>query len=408
LLKILFLANRIPYPVRDGQARRTYHVLRGLAERHDVHLLSMYESAEEARPETLAHLRSFCARVDVMPAPRKDLSLPMLWRLLRSVVSVDPYTVWRHYSAAYARRVEDTVKAEAFDLVHCDILPIVYAVRRLDTRCLVLTDHDVSHLKARRLARQRRNPAAKLFIHYEATKLRRLERLALRAVDLGVVVSDLDRRSLETLCADTPLAVVENGVDVEAFVPRPSVVVPNTLVWVGGFQHHSNYEAVRYFLETIYPSIRRAQDDVTLTIVGSDPPPSLQRLIRDDPSVSLTGYVDDPLPHVQRAAVFVAPILSGGGTKLKVLEAMAAGKAIVSTTIGVEGIHGVDGEAFLIADRPDAFADAVVTLLRDADRCGRLGASARRIAETRYDWRAICDGMSAVYERAASRARAGG
>jgi len=258
----------------------------------------------------------------------------------------------------------------------------------------------VSYLKAKRLAAQARNPVLKLFLYFEALKLKQLEGRIFSELDLGIAVSELDRQHLERLCPGGRFAVVENGVDVRAFVPNPDPVEPSTLVWVGGFHHYPNCEAVRFFLEEIYPRIKREKADTKLYVVGGGVPDWLRRLATGDPSIVLTGYVDDPLPYIQRAAVFVAPVLSGGGTKLKVLEAMAVGKAIVSTSIGVEGIEGRDQEHFMVADSPEAFSSRVVSLLNDHVFRERLGTNARKRATEKYDWEAICEAMGRIYHRA--------
>jgi glycosyltransferase involved in cell wall biosynthesis len=245
----------------------------------------------------------------------------------------------------------------------------------------------------------------KLFLQLEALKLRRLESRIFAGLDLGIAVSAQDRQHLQRLCPDSRFDVVENGVDVSAFVPDPTAIQPNLIVWVGGFHQLPNFEAVRYFIEGIFPQIRRAKADSRFCVVGGDVPDSLRRLADGCPAIVFTGYVDDPLPYIQRAAVFVAPLLSGGGTKLKVLEAMAIGKAIVSTSIGVEGIDGTDREHFVVADDAEAFSSAVVSLLDDRGLRERLGASARRRAIEKYDWEAICEKMANIYESGAGRAR---
>jgi glycosyltransferase involved in cell wall biosynthesis len=403
-LKILFLANRIPYPIRDGQARRTYHVLKGLGQAHEVHLLSMFETPEEAQPETRAHLQTFCHHVEMLPAPSKTPGVAMVLRLLCSLVSAEPYTIWRHYSPRFAARVRECLEGTRFDIVHCDILPIAYAVREIDRPFCSLTDHDVSHLKARRLAAVRRNPVARLFILHEAKKLERLESTVFRDVDLGIAVSDADRRLLESLCPGRPFAVVENGVDVRAFAPDPLAVEPDTLVWVGGLRDRSNLDAVRYFVEDVLPRVRRRCPRVKLCLVASGVPAGFARAIASDSSITVTGFVPDPAPYIRRAAVFVVPMLSGSGTKLKVLEAMAAGKAIVSTSIGVEGIEGRDGQHYRVADQSSAFAECVVELLNNRAMREHLGTNARRIAEQKYDWKIICSKMSRIYEEAAAAA----
>jgi polysaccharide biosynthesis protein PslH len=277
---------------------------------------------------------------------------------------------------------------------------LAYCVRGLRGPFRTLTDHDVSYVKARRLAAQARNPALKLFYYLEALKLKQLESRVFSELDLGIAVSEPDRQHLERLCPKGRFVVVENGVDVRAFVPDQNLVEPNALVWVGGFHHSPNCEAVRFFLDEIYPRIKQEKAEIMFYVVGSGVPDWLRRRATSDPSIVLTGYVDDPLPYIQRATVFVAPILSGGGTKLKVLEAMAVGKAIVSTSIGVEGIEGKDQEHFMVADRPEAFSSAVASLLNDDIFRERLGANARKRAMEKYDWEAICEAISGIYQSA--------
>ena len=399
-LKILFLTNRSPYPITDGQSRRTYNILKGLARRHDVSLLSLYESPKEIEPNSIHHLKEFCERVEMLLAPPKTVSIGMATRLLMSIFSPEPYTIWRHYSQEYVDRVWACLKSTTFDVVHCDALPLAYVMRGLRAPVRALTDHDVSYVKAERLAQQRRNVAVKCFISYEAMKLKRLERRIFRHVDIGIAVSECDSQVLQALCPEGRFAVVENGVDTKAFTPNSDAVESDTLLWVGGFQHYPNYEAVRYLIEDIYPVIKRAKPQVKLYIVGGSVPASLMRLAVNDTSILFTGFVDDPVPFIQRAAVFVAPILSGGGTKLKVLEAMAAGKAIVSTSIGVEGIEGEDCEHFMVADTPEVFSLRVVSLMNDYALRARLGANARKRSVEKYDWEAICDSISKVYQDA--------
>jgi len=399
-LKILFLTNRGPYPIKDGQSRRTYNILRGLASRHDVYLLSLVESPEEVLPKSVGDLKGFCKDVEMLLGPPKTVSFGMIARLLRSLFSADPYTVWRHYSRPYVNRVRMRLHTTPFDVVHCDILPLAYCIRGLHGPFRTLTDHDVSYLKAKRLAAQARNPILKLFLYLEALKLKQLESRVFAKLDLGIAVSEPDRQHLERLCPEGRFVVVENGVDVQAFVPDPHAVEPNALVWVGGFHHYPNCEAVRFFLEDIYPRIKQEKAETKFYVVGGRVPDWLRELATGDRSIVLTGYVDDPLPYIQRAAVFVAPILSGGGTKLKVLEAMAVGRPIVSTSIGVEGIEGEDQEHFMVADRPEAFSSGVVSLLNDRLLRERLGANARKRAIEKYDWEAICEAISRIYQGA--------
>lgn len=400
-LKILFLSNRSPLPIKDGQSRRTYNILKGLAEKHDVYLLSFYEPADVDEKSVL-QLKAVCKEVELCPGPPKRLGLGMALRLFGSLFSLDPYTIWRHYSAFYLKRIDALTKSRKFDLIHCDILPLAYAVRNFKGIPTVLTDHDVSYLKAKRMAEQSCNLFFKLFLYLEAFKVKRLESRIFHQVDLGVVVSEVDKKILKALCPQGEFEVVENGVDTEAFRPASVDIEENSLVWVGGFDNFPNREGIYFFLEEVYPLIRKQIPNVKIDLVGGGATERLRRFSSADPSIHLVGYVDDPLPYINKAAAFVVPILSGSGTRLKLLEAMAAGKAIVTTSIGCEGIEGIDQEHFLVADQPARFSESVVTVLRNRALGGYLGRNARKLAEDKYDWKSICGKTDMIYRNLTS------
>ena len=349
-LNILFLTNCSPFPVRDGQTARTYNILKGLAKRSRVHLLSMFESDAEMAPENLRVLESICQSVEMYPAPPKRPGPRMLARVLRSTVSREPYTVWRHHSAAFESRIRQRCLETPFDLVHCDILPIVYGLRRIGNVPCAITDHDVSYLKALRMARQARNPMLSSFLFLEALKLRRLEKRILSRCSICIVVSGTDREILSRLCVEGCFHVVENGVDTSRFRPDERATEKDTLLWLGGFRDYPNREAIHYFLKDIYPAVKRGHPGVRLLAVGGGVTPRLRQLEARDDSIHFSGYVDDVVTYIQKAAVAVVPVLSGSGTRLKILEAMSAGKAVVTTPVGCEGIEAEDGRHLLVAD----------------------------------------------------------
>jgi glycosyltransferase involved in cell wall biosynthesis len=399
-LKILFLSNRGLLPVKDGHTRRSFNVLRRLAQGHRVYFLSLFETPEEIDATHIRELESFCEGVEFHPAPSKTPSVPMLARLFRSLLSFDPYTLWRHYSKPYMKRVDQLIASGAFDIVHCDILPLAYTIRRRTEVFRSLTDHDVSYLKSLRMGRESRTLLMKMFLLFESLKVKRLERRIFAQVNLGIAVSEVDKERLQELCPGGRFAVVENGVELETFKPDGSEVQPNTLLWVGGFGHPPNREGVSYFLSNIYPMVKREMPEVRLDLVGGGVPESLKKLTRADRSINVLGFVDDPVPYLRRSCVFVAPILSGGGTRLKLLEAMAMGKAAVTTRMGCEGIDGRNGIHFVVADAPRDFADGIVTLLQDAALRDRIGKNARELVERKYDWKIVMDKLNTLYREA--------
>ncbi len=395
-LSILFLSSRLPYPVRDGHLRRTYNILSGLAARNDVHLLAMTDHPDQGGIGR-NHLGRICTDLECLPAPSKRPGIPMAGRLLRSLASLKPYTLWRHYSREFAQRARELATSGRFDLVHCDILPIAYAVTQPAGIPVSLTDHDVCWIKSQRIGRASASPAFRLFSAVEWRKLRRYEADVFSRVSLGIAVSGTDRRALAELCPGARLAVVENGVDTQEFLPGPGPRDERSLVWVGGFGYKPNRDAVHWFLDSIYPLIRRELPQVSFTIVGADPTDLVRRHAAADPSIRVAGFVNDPVPFLQQATVFVAPIRSGSGTRLKTLEAMAAEKAIVTTTIGCEGIEGLDKKHWLAADDPRDFAMSVVYLMKNGVLRRRLGENARRLAVERYDWKTITGKLDGLY-----------
>lgn len=396
--KILFLSNRSPLPIKDGHTRRSYNVLKGLAEKNRVHFVSLYETEEELSEQNVKLLEDMCDKVEFIKSPQKTISPGMLLRLVRSLFSIDPYTIWRHYSRDYYSRVNHLIMSGNYDIVHCDILPVAYTCRYNNTVFRSITDHDVSYLKCSRMAKESRNIALKLFLYYEAAKIKYLEKRVLEQFDLGIVVSEVDKAKLQEICEDGNLLVIENGVDTKAFKPsNKAATESNTLIWVGGFKPFSNESGMYYFLNSIYQDIKKNEPNVKLNIIGDNLSPRLKNKIFLDTSIRYLGFVDDPLPYIQDASIFIVPIISGSGTRLKLLEAMSVGKATVTTDIGCEGIEGLDGVHYLVANTPKEFSEATVRLLRSSAERKKLEVNARKLAEDKYDWAIIMAKLNNQY-----------
>jgi len=396
--EILFISNRGVLPIKDGHSRRSYNILKGLAENNHVYFLSLFETPEEVCVENIEKLKKICHQVEFLPCPSKKMSLGMLLRLVRSFFSVDPYTLWRHYSKQLQRRADELMSSGQFDLVHCDNMPVCYTVRGRKDVFRSVTDHDVSYLKCLSVGRESRNILLKCFLYFEAFKIKRLEKNIFTQVDLGIVVSEHDKEILKKLCPEGDFIVVENGVELDLFKPSSELHKQNKLLWVGGFNHYPNKQAVSYFLEKIYPLVKQSVPDVSIDIVGGGVTEDFRKISMKDSSIKFTGYVDDPLPYIHSASVFVAPILSGGGTKLKVLEAMATGKAIVCTTIGCEGIDGIPGQHYIVADEAHSFAKAVISVLKSESLRKELQVNVVEFVGARYDYNKICMKLNSHYK----------
>ncbi len=403
-MRILLLTPQLPYPPQQGTSLRNYHLLRYLAARHDVSLLSF--AGREAAPAHVAHLRGCCREVRTVPAPAPRSPAQRLWTLL---VSSWPDMAWRLASAAYAQALAVWLAGQAFDVLQVEGIEMARYLWGLEAgarpRLVVFDDHNAEYLLQQRaslsdLHAPARWPAAAYSL-VQWRRLRRFERAVAQRVDRMVAVSQADAEALAALDPRLQAAVVPNGVDLSAYHPQLPPLVGMAqpgIVFTGKMDFRPNIDAVLWFAREVLPRLWEKVPAAHLYIVGQAPSPRLDPL-RSEPRITITGRVDDTRPYIAGAAVFVVPLRVGGGTRLKVLEAMAMGRALVSTTLGVEGLAVADGRELCLADEPEAFAQTVAELLGDEARRQALGRAARAFVERGCGWEAIGPLLEAVYER---------
>jgi glycosyltransferase involved in cell wall biosynthesis len=259
---------------------------------------------------------------------------------------------------------------------------------------LVVDEHNIEYELTRRMARSERSPVRRGFHAVEHVKLRRREVALWRTADACLVTSEREEAIVQQQAPGLPTLTVPNGVDTDYFRPSGERPEADTLVFTGLLSYRPNVDAVHYLAEEIFPRIAERRPNTVLTIVGGRGE-GLHGLARA--GIRFTGYVPDLRPYLSRAAVVLVPLRIGGGTRLKVLEAFATGKAVVSTSLGVEGIRAHPGEHLLVGDTPDAFADHVVALLNDPDRARRMGDSAARLIQEKYSWANATSGLDGLY-----------
>jgi glycosyltransferase involved in cell wall biosynthesis len=250
----------------------------------------------------------------------------------------------------------------------------------------VLFEHNVEYLIWKRLADLETNPIRRALFEIEWRKLRNREAEACRRASLTIAVSEDDRRRLAELAPGARMASVATGVDTSYFVQNGFKPRASQMVFCGSMDWHPNEDAVFYFADSILPRIRAEVPDATLTVVGRNPSGRLRDLAASHAGITVTGTVEDVRPSVGEASVYVVPLRAGGGTRLKILEALAMSKAVVSTTVGAEGLALESGRHFVAADDPARFADEVVALMRNPERRTRLGQEGRYLVETQNSW----------------------
>ncbi len=397
-MRILFISTWFPYPIDNGAKIRVYHLLRALGTRHDVSLLSF--AFDTAQPMNSAALSSFCTKVETIdcnPFRRQAARTALRFFSAAPIVTLPLPEV----SAAVDRLYQQV----DFDVVIASIeVTAVYALRAPSSTVKVLEEHNSLTRWMRERYQQQTSLVQRLRCLVSWQKTRAYEAKLFPRFDLCTMVSQLDRQeSLRLLKGRvTPIETVPNGVDCEHNQPGQCDIQPDTLIYNGAITYHANYDAVQYFLSDVYPRVRQKCPQVSLTITGATDSVDRSKLAVDD-SVHFSGYVDDIRPVISRHAVCIAPLREGGGTRLKILEAMALGVPVVSTSKGAEGLDVIDGEHLLIADEPQAFAAAVVRLLGDRELRRKLAQNARSCVEECYDWKNIGQQFVSLVEDAVQR-----
>lgn len=383
-MRVLWVKMGGLWPLNTGGRQRTFQILSELSQRHRVTVVTTDGPGDD--PDRLARELDRCERVVSIPySVPKVPSGRFVRALARSWLSRYPVDLWKWRVAAVSRFVNARLSAGDVDVVVADFLfamPNMPAARRVP---LVFFAHNVEHLIWQRLCEVEPRLWRRLLLAIEWRKLRRCEFAACRHADLTLAVSPEDRDRLAAGAPGARVVAVPTGVDTSFFRPAGTPEVPGRLVFSGSMDWYPNEDAVVYFTQTILPLIRLARPDVSFTIVGRNPSAAV-RALADVPGVHVTGTIDDVRPDIDAAALYIVPLRVGGGTRLKIFEALAMAKAVLSTTIGAEGLGLVPGAHVAIADDPDAFAQQAIALLNDPAGRLRLGAEGRRLVEERYGW----------------------
>jgi polysaccharide biosynthesis protein PslH len=402
-LNLLFLTPQLPFPPRQGTAIRNWGLINHLAERHSIWLLSFIEPGQS--PET-PELRSACRQVVTLPVPRRTRA-----GRLRTLLSLQPDMAHRLWSPEYAAALTTLLRQTAFDFVHVEGIELAsylpFISRPLSDRPRPLTLYDAHNaeylLQRRAFLNDLRLPArwlAALYSLIQFPRLKKFEGDVCSGVDRVTCVSAQDAAVLRRLAAKVQPVIVPNGIDIDAYaanVPPAASGRPPYLVFTGKMDYRPNVDAALWFAEAIFPLIRARRPEMQFCIVGQKPSERLRKLDAQA-GVVVTGAVDDPRPYIAGAAVYVAPLRMGGGTRFKLLEAMALSRPIVSTRLGAEGFAVRSGQELLLADSPPAIAEAVLMLLNNPLQAQTLAQAGHAFARAGYDWSTIIPRLEAAYQ----------
>jgi glycosyltransferase involved in cell wall biosynthesis len=406
-MRILYVTQIVPYPPHGGVLQRGFHLLRELGRRNDVHLLAFHHRDElpsgESVDRSKRELGKFCSAIEYFDLwPKRSMAHRFI-ALAGAVLHPDPFSFVAHRSRALARRIA-TICSESPrpDVVHLDTIALAPYLRWCHEVPVVLAHHNIESQLMGRRSDFEQGILQRAYIRREASKLRRSEATYCGRFPLNITVSDADAMELRSICPGAVTAVVPNGVDISYFAPRAEMET-QTVVFAGGMGMFANRDGVDWFLESVWPLVTERMPGTRFLAIGRRQSSRLLEAATRDGRIESPGFVEDIRPSVASCAVYVVPLRVGGGTRLKVLDAMAQGKAIVSSTVGAEGIDVKDGEHLLIADGASSFAERVVELLRDPGRRRQLGNAARGLAVEKYSWEILGERLEAAYFRVTGR-----
>lgn len=394
-MRILIISNAIPYPTDSGSKVRSYNLLKRLAEQHQVWLATLTDGPEEA--EGVSHLRQICRGVETVTLRRRSplMHVPGLLRYALAGIPLELKFV--HYEEL-VRKIGRLAAATDFDIVQIEPSQMAVYIEHLppDARFRsVLSFHNVAYNQFSHVFRFESRPASRIRALLHSLTMRHWEPRYAERFHRCITVSEEDRQLLLAANPRLQVDVIPNGVDTRMYQLLPRQCGTSSLAFFGAMSYSACSDAVVYFCREIFPLIRRTISDLQMWIVGRNPPPEVTRLGGD--GVHVTGRVHSVVPYYRQSSVCVVPLRIGGGTRLKILEAMALGRPVVSTSVGAEGLDVVDGEHILIADSPREFAQKTVRLLEDSALYDHVATKARQLVVAHYDWDTIAGQLMHAY-----------
>jgi glycosyltransferase involved in cell wall biosynthesis len=401
--RILFLSQCLPYPTHSGVTRRTYHILKELQREFDVTLVPFSRRVHQADANSVTQAVAALRRElsDVMNPVRISSDHSLARKILNhawSVLSREPYVFHDYGDSRFGHEIEQAVVRARPDMIHLDSLDVYRWLPSLPMLPTACTHHNIESELLRLQGDHFPNRFVRSYMKHQANLLENVERRLCPRFDLNVMTSEVDQERLRALAPGARTTVIPNGVDVDFFRPGTTEeVVPGRVVFLGPTYMFPNRDAVDFFLTEAWPVIRQRCPDSTLHLIGKNSIDEMARF-ESHPAVTCNGHVPDIRSHFGEAAVSIVPIRIGGGTRLKILDSWAMGKAVVSTSVGCEGLKTDDGRNILIRDDPKEFAAAVVQVLRDPELRVRLGHEGRATAEELYGWRVLGHKLVNLYQ----------
>ncbi len=400
-LKVLFLSQRFLFPMDTGGKIRTGKILEQLKNKVSLTVISNVESPKD--DQYIPEMEALCDRFIAVPwkeMPRYTAKFYM--KIAGQSFSHYPISVLNDYSNDLEAAVLAELKQRQYDLAICDFLQSTLNFRQLNSIPKLLFQHNVEATITKRHLEKAKDPVSKLFWGLQHRKMFRHEKEMCNHFDGTIAVSEKDKERIRNWFGATNVFDIPTGVDTDYYQPAKEVSEKKKLVFTGSMDWLPNEDAMLYFIEKIFPLIKTEEPETELVIVGRKPTPAMQKLAEGRNDITLTGWVEDTRPYIAESAVFIVPIRIGGGTRMKIYEALAMGKAMVSTSVGAEGLPLKHGKQIFFADNERDFADNVITLLRDKALRKKMGQTARSYVYKNFRWEKVADVFANICQSVAN------
>ncbi len=385
-----------------GGKIRTGNILKQLSKQHDITLISNLESPKD--DEWLPEIPKFCSTF--VPIKWKEIkkgSFLFFLRLFFQMFSIYPVSVLNDYSAKLRKAVEKELEKGDYDIAICDFVQSALLFKNVKKIPTLLFQHNVESVISQRHITQNTNPIPKLFWWLQWRKMFYFEKKACNKFDTTIAVSDNDRNLFNELYKADSIKTIPTGVDIDYYTPLDSKINKHSLIFCGSMDWLPNEDAVLFFINEILSEIKSKVHDVHLIVVGRNPSSNLMKIVEKVAEVTLTGWVDDTRPYIEKGALFIVPIRIGGGTRMKIYEAMAMGKTVVSTTIGAEGLPLENNKHIMIEDDPIKFGKTIINLFLDTTKSEKIGANARKYVVDNFAWSSVAKVFSDICDETRNR-----
>lgn len=385
-----------PYPPKSGGKVRIFNLIKEISKYHDVYLLSL---ASKDELDFVPIMLKYCKQVEVVPFQHNSFSRLIRWvRIFSNLFTQVPLEVAAKESTEMKKKVKE-ITNDDFDVIQVEWLQMAHYLPfdLLKNTPLILVEHDVAYVPLKRRS-STETGILKYIMTRECYKMKKYEREICHKFSKIIAMSEIDKERLLELNENLDVSVVPNGVDTHYISPEIDQEDSGSLLFIGWMKHYPNRDAMIFFLKEVFPLIIKEIPSIKVYIVGQHAPQELLTLAKSNPNIICTGYVEDVREYLHKCTVYICPLRIGGGTRLKILEAMAAGIPIVSTTVGAEGLSVKQGENILLSDSPEMFAKETIRLLNNLELRNKLVKNARNFVEQNYDWEMIAKKQMAIYD----------